>query len=126
MEITLFTGLPGMADLLKQATRMRGEAKKIDEELRRLVVEASAGGGLVKVRMSGKQELLECKIDPQMFADHDAEFLEDLIVSAINQALEKAGTTAAEKFGQLTGGIKIPGLTDALREISAGDDVASS
>lgn len=122
----MFKGLSGFADVLKQAGRMRGEVERIGEELKKLVVEGSAGGGMVKVRVNGKQELLECRIDPQVFADHDAELLEDLVVAATNQAMDKARSAAAEKFGQLTGGLQIPGLTDAIRQLGAGGEAPAS
>ena len=117
----MFKNLGSFADMLKFVGRMRGEMKRIDEELKQLVVEGSAGAGMVKVRMTGKQELLDCKIDPKLFADHDAELLEDLLVAAVNQAMEKSREAADDHRSKLTDGLNIPGLSDALSQLSGGD-----
>jgi DNA-binding YbaB/EbfC family protein len=116
----LFEGLGNFAEMMKMVTRVRGEAARIGEEMKQLIVEGSAGGGMVKVRVNGKQEVLECKIDPQVFADHDAELLEDLILAATNQALQKAKEALTDRLRQATGGINIPGLTDALGSLGGG------
>ena len=113
----MFEGLGNFAEILKMISRARGEAARINEEMKKLVIEGSAGGGMVKVRVNGKQELLECKIDPQAFGDQDVELLEDLIVAATNQAMEKARAAFAEKLAQATGGMNIPGLSDALGQL---------
>ena len=116
----MFEGLGNFAEMLKMISRARGEAARISEEMKKLVIEGSAGGGMVKVRVNGKQEVLECKIDPQVFADQDAELLEDLIVAATNQAMEKARAAFAEKLAEATGGLNIPGLSDALGQLGSG------
>ena len=116
----MFEGLGNLGETLKLLSRARAEAPRFAEELKKLVVEGSAGGGMVTVRVNGRQELLECKIDPEVFAEHDAELLEDLVVSATNQALEKAKRAFAEKMMEATGGINIPGLTDALGKLGGG------
>lgn len=103
-----------LMDLFKQAGRLRSEGERLAEELKKVIVEGSAGGGMVTVRMNGKQELLDCKIDPQVFVDQDAELLEDLVVAATNQATEKSRKAAAEKMGEAFGGMNLPGLSEAL------------
>jgi len=74
-------------------------------------VEATAGGGVVKVVANGRQEILEIKISPEVVNPDDVEMLEDLILAAVNQAREKAAELQAENLGRLTGGLKIPGLS---------------
>lgn len=110
-------GLSNFAEILKQAGRLKGELEQIAEELRRVEVEGSAGGGMVKVRMNGRQEVLGCCIDPQAFADRDREFLEDLVVAAMRQALEKSREVAAERFSKFGGGVNIPGLSEVLSQL---------
>jgi DNA-binding YbaB/EbfC family protein len=117
----VFKGLGNFAEMIKQAARMQGELKRISEELKGLVVEGSAAGGMVKVRVNGKQEVIDCKIDPQVFADRDAEFLEDLIVAAMNQALEKARQAMNEQMSKAAGGMNIPGLTEAIGSFETKD-----
>jgi DNA-binding YbaB/EbfC family protein len=95
-------------ELLKHAGKLRGQM----EELKNLVVEGSAGGGMVRVRFSGKFEVLDCKIEPHVFQENDAEMLEDLIVAATNQALKKLLQAWAEKTGLMPGGIGLPGLSE--------------
>src|SRR5262245_10994892 len=104
-------------ELLKHAGKLRGQM----EELKNLVVEGSAGGGMVRVRFSGKFEVLDCKIEPHVFADKDAEMLEDLIVAATNQALKKLLQTYAEKTGLMPGGVGIPGLADFFGSAGGND-----
>lgn len=108
----------GMAGLLKQAQKLQEDMAKVQAELERLEVEATSGGGVVTARASGKQQILEVKIDPNVVDPKDTEMLEDLIVAAVNQALKKAKDMAEEKMsevagglmGGLPGGFKIPGL----------------
>jgi len=117
-------GIGNFAEMIKQAARMQSELKRISDELKGLIVEGSAAGGMVKVRVNGKQEVLDCKIDPQVFADHDAEFLEDLVVSAMNQALTKARESMSEQMSKAAGGLNIPGLTEALGSLGGAQDGA--
>ena len=117
----MFKSLGDLAEIMKQVGRLRGEMERIGDELKQLVVEGSAGAGMVKVRMTGKQELIDCTIDPQIFAEHDAELLEDLVTAAVNQALQKSRAAAAEQLGKAAGGLNIPGLPDALGQIAGGN-----
>ena len=117
----MFKSLGELAEMLKQVGRLRGEIERIGDELKQLVVEGSSGGGMVKVRMTGKQELIDCKIDPQIFSEHDAELLEDLVTAAVNQALQKSRAAATEQLGKAAGGLNIPGLPDALSQFSGGN-----
>lgn len=97
---------PNMRMLQQMQTRMA----KIQEELAEQTVTATAGGGLVTVEVTGLQELRGIKIQPEAIDPDDPETLEDLLVVAVNEAMEKAKDLAAQKFGALTGGMKLPGL----------------
>lgn len=112
--------LGNLASLMKQAGKIREEMQRINEELRTKSVEGTAGGGMVTVKVNGKQEVLGCRIEPQVFADGDRELLEDLVVSAANQALEKSRQLAAEEMSRAAGDLPIPGLTEALGELGLG------
>ncbi len=83
-----------LAAAMKKAGRIRSEMEKI-------TAEGSAGGELVRVKANAGQQILECKIDPQVFAEKDAEFLEDLIVAAANQALRQANQAGSEHMSRL-------------------------
>jgi nucleoid-associated protein EbfC len=100
----------GMQQLLKQAQKMQAQMLRAQEELKKTEVEGTAGGGMVKVRLNGSQEVLGVKIDPQVVDPKDVEMLEDLIAAAFKNAQEKASQTANAAMGGLTGGLSIPGL----------------
>lgn len=84
--------------------------KKIQDELTRLRVTGSAGGGMVEVTLDGTKQMASIKIDPQAVTPDDVEMLQDLIVAAYNEAFRRADEEAAEKMGAMTGNLKIPGL----------------
>ena len=92
-----------------QAQQLQAQFEKVQQELESLTVEGSAGGGVVKVVMSGKQVVESVTIDPD--AMEDVEMLQELIVAAVNDASAKTQETLAEKMGSITGGLNIPGLT---------------
>lgn len=104
----------GMGGLLKQAQKMQKEMQRVQEELKELQVEGSAGGGMVTVTVTGQQELQQIKIDPEAVDPEDVEMLEDLIMAAVNQAMQNAKSQAEERMGQVTGGMppgmSLPGL----------------
>jgi len=108
----------GMGGLLKQAQKMQKEIERIQNELADTRIEGSAGGGMVTAVASGQQELLEIKIDPEVVDQEDIEMLEDLVLAAVNQALDNAKARAEEEMARATGGLmpsmggglKIPGL----------------
>ena len=95
--------------LMRQAQQLQGKLQKIQQELEKATVEASSGGGAVTVVMTGKQQVQSVKISPE--AAGDAEMLEDLVLTAMNEALKKSKELAADRLGALTSGLKIPGLT---------------
>ena len=100
----------GFGDMMKQVQKMQEKMMQLQEELADRRVEGTAGGGMVKAVVTGKGDLKEIKIDPQVIKDGDIEMLEDLIVAAITQAQEKASELQKEILGELTGGLNIPGL----------------
>ncbi|MCP4570198.1 MAG: YbaB/EbfC family nucleoid-associated protein [FCB group bacterium] len=100
----------GMGDMMKQVAKMQRQMEEIQNELAEKTVEGSAGGGMVKVIANGKQDIVSIKIEKEVVDPEDVEMLEDLILSAVNQAREKAGELQAESMGALTGGMNIPGL----------------
>lgn len=94
--------------MLRQAQQLQARLQKAQEELDILTVEGSAGGGAVKVTMTGKQKVEVVAIAPEAAAD--LEMLQDLIVAAVNDASAKAQELAAKKLAAITGGLRIPGL----------------
>lgn len=94
--------------LLKQ---MQQAQERIQREIAELKLEASAGGGMVKVVMGGQKQLLELKLDPEVVSKDDVEMLQDLVLAAVNEAGRKVDEAVQEKLGGLTGGMKIPGLS---------------
>tara|TARA_B100000073_G_scaffold116112_1_gene93856 strand:+ start:783 stop:1106 length:324 start_codon:yes stop_codon:yes gene_type:complete len=102
-----------MSKLLKQAQDVQQQIEKVQNELSHLHVSAESGGGLINVKVNGKQEVLEINIADEAM-DEDKEMLEDLIISALNKALSKAQSDSQEKMNSVAGGmmsgLKIPGM----------------
>ena len=102
-----------MSKLLKQAQEMQQQIEEVQGQLSDMIVEAESGGGMVSVKVNGKQEVLEVNIDPEAMAE-DREMLEDLIISALNKALSKAQPDSQERMNSVAGGmmsgLKIPGM----------------
>jgi DNA-binding YbaB/EbfC family protein len=100
-----------MADFLgmmKQAAQLQSKMKAMQDELDQVEVEGAAGGGMVQVRMTAKMEVKAVKIDPSLMKAEDREILEDLIVTASNDARRKAEVAVQEKMQSLTGGLGLP------------------
>jgi len=116
----MFKGLGQLASLMKQAQQLQGRMKDMQEILRKLKVEGTAGGGMVTVEMNGQQQLLACRIEESLFESHDRELVEDLVVAAVNQAMEKVRQTTAEEMSKITGGMDVPGLSNALSDLGLG------
>jgi len=105
-----FPGMGNMNNLMKQAKKMQEQMMKMQEELEKKTVEASAGGGVVTVVASGKKEIVEIKISPEVVDPDDIEMLQDLILAAVNEALRKADEMVQNEMGKITGGLGIPGI----------------
>jgi DNA-binding YbaB/EbfC family protein len=103
-------GAGDMSKLLEQAQQMQRSLMDIQENLSEEIVEGKAGGGSVKVKMTGKHEVKNVSIDKDVVDLDDLEMLEDLLVTAFNDAVEKATNLAAERMNAVTGGLPIPGL----------------
>lgn len=100
----------GFGKMIKQAKQMKENFVKIQDDLKDKVVEASAGGGAVKATVSGEGKLVSIKIEPEVVKSGDVEMLEDLVLSAVKQAQDKADELHAAALGKLTQGLGIPGL----------------
>lgn len=103
-------GKGGLGDMMKQFSQMQARMEEMQAELENAEVEASAGGGMVKVVVNGKGEIKSLTIDPEVVDKDDVEMLQDLIVAALNQAKEKTTELQQEQMAGLTGGLNIPGL----------------
>ncbi len=100
----------GLGDLMKQMQAVQAKMEQMQEELAEKRIEATSGGGMVKVVANGKQEILEIKIDPEVVDPKEVEMLEELVLAAVNQAREQAAELQMSGLSGLTGGLKIPGM----------------
>ena len=105
-----------LGSLMKQAREIGGRMQEMNEKLKDLQVEGNAGGGLVIVCVNGLQEVVSCTIDPALFAQGDAELLEDLFVTAVNDAMEEARIQQAESMQSIAGDINMGGLSDIIEK----------
>ena len=102
-------GQPNMNAMLKQVQKMQADMAKAQEELKHEVVETSAGGGMVTVKISGDLELKELSIDPEAVDPDDVELLQDMVQAAVNEAIRAAQELAASKMNAAAGGLAGPG-----------------
>lgn len=100
----------GMQDMLRQAQIMQKKMTELQEQLGERTVEATAGGGMVTVVVSGKQDLKSIKIDPAVVDPEDVDMLQDLVLAAINEGVRLSKEMVEKEMSALTGGIKIPGM----------------
>ena len=108
-----FPGMMGggnMQQLARQAQKLQAQMTKMQEELEAREYEASAGGGMVTVKVNGKKELLGLEIKPEAVDPDDVEMLQDMVMAAVNEGLRIASETMEKEMGKLTGGMNIPGL----------------
>ena len=114
MKVRLPQGAGGgpsnMQSMLKQAQKMQEDMAAKQAELEEREYDTSAGGGVVKVKINGKKEILSVKIDPEVIDPDDAETLEDLVVAAVNEAIRVVEQTSAEEMQKITGAMSMPGL----------------
>ncbi len=99
--------LQQLQQIMKQVQQMQ---EQIQKQLEDLVVEASAGGGMVTVKMNGQKQLVAVQIEREVFASHDAEMLQDLVMAAANEATRRIDEQLASRVGNLATGLNIPGL----------------
>jgi DNA-binding YbaB/EbfC family protein len=102
-------GQPNMNAMLKQVQKMQADMAKAQEELKHEVVEASAGGGMVTVKVSGDLEVREVRIDPEAVDPDDVELLQDMVLAAVNEGVRAAQELAANKLNAAAGGLAGPG-----------------
>lgn len=100
----------GLAQIMKQAQMMQQKMAKLQEEAAQKTAEASAGGGMVTAVVNGKNQLLSLTIKREAVDPDDVEMLQDLVVAAVNEALNKVHGELSEQMGKITGGLNIPGL----------------
>lgn len=104
-------GMPGgMAQLMKQANQMQIKMKKAQEDLAKKEYEATSGGGAVKVKVNGDHMITSLTIDPEVLKAGDVEMLQDMVLSAANEAIKTARDTSAKEMEKITGGLNIPGM----------------
>lgn len=99
-----------MNSIMRQAQKMQNQIAKIQDDLGDKKIETSAGGGMVTVVVNGKQELLAIKINPEVVDPEDVGLLEDMVLGAVNQAMESASSMMNSEIEKVTGGFNIPGL----------------
>jgi len=102
--------MKGMGNMLKQAQKLQLKMDKLQEELSGKSVEATAGGGMVKVVANGKQQVLSIQIEKEVVDPDDVEMLQDLVLAAVNDALTRSQEMATSEMSKLTGGLNIPGM----------------
>ncbi len=105
-----FGNIPGLGDMMRQVRKMAEDTQRLEIELANERVEATSGGGMVKALANAKGEILEIKIDPQVVDPDDVEMLEDLVVSAVREVLQKGLEIKASRLREITGGLDLPGV----------------
>jgi DNA-binding YbaB/EbfC family protein len=102
--------MKGMGNMMKQAQQLQAKMAKMQEELAEKTIEGSAGGGMVKVVASGKQQIVSVRIEKEVVDPEDVDMLQDLVLAAANDALNKSQEMVSSEMSKLTGGMNIPGL----------------
>ena len=107
-----FNGFGGgnMNNMMRQMQKIQKQMEETQEKVDNTEMEASAGGGAVKVRINGKREVLAITIDPEIVDPEDVEMLQDMVLVAVNDALKQASELSEKEMGRITGGLNIPGL----------------
>ena len=109
-----FRGMPGggmnQAAMMKQAQKMQQEMLRMQEEMETKTYSASAGGGMVKAAVNGKNEIVDLQINPEAVDPDDVEMLQDMVIAAVNEALRTAETDKANQMSRMTGGLNLGGL----------------
>ena len=107
-------GFGNMNKMMNEVQKMQAEMAKIQKALEEQSYEATSGGGVVKVIVNGKNEMLDIQINPEVLDPDDVEMLQDLILAATNEALKKAQETMSTEMNKLTGNMKIPGMPGGM------------
>lgn len=99
-----------MQQMMKQARKMQEQMAVMQENLSKTTVDASAGGGMVKVTVNGDMQITSLKLDSEAIDPEDVEMLEDMIIAAVNEAVRGVAEVANKQMGSITGGLNIPGM----------------
>ncbi len=102
--------MKGMGNMMKQAQKLQSQMLKMQEGLAAKTVEAASGGGMVKAVANGRQQILSIQIEKEVIDPEDVDMLQDLIIAAVNDALNKSQEMVSAEMSKLTGGMNIPGL----------------
>ncbi len=102
--------MKNMMSMMKQAQKLQAKMMEMQSELGNRTVSAQAGGGMVEAVVNGRQELVSLRIDREVVVPDDVEMLQDLILAAVNEALNRSREMMAQEMSKLTGGMQIPGL----------------
>ena len=105
-----FPGMGNMQGMLQRVQKMQAEMQKVQADLQARTFESTAGGGAVKVTVTGKKELTSVVLNPQVVDPEDVEMLQDLILAAVNEAMHQVDAVSEEEMNKVTGGLKIPGM----------------
>ena len=103
-------GGDGMQGMLKQVQKMQEQMQKVQSQLGSIVVTEEAGGGMIKATANGNKEIVSVEIDPQVISPDEKDIIEDLVVAAVNKALQSAAKLAEEEMAKVTKGMIPPGL----------------
>ncbi len=103
--------MKGMGNMMKEAQKLQARMLKMQEELAGKTVESAVGGGMIKVVANGRNQVVAIRIEKEVVNPEDVEMLQDLILAAVNDALNKSQEMVSAQMSQLTGGLNIPGLT---------------
>jgi len=122
----MLKGLANFGAILRQAQQMGSKMQELNTKLKSVRATGAAGGGLVSAEVNGLGELLSVTIEPSLIEKGDRELIEDLIPAAVAQAQTKAKEKHAEAMQELTGGMNIPGLEEALGSLTDGGSTTSS
>lgn len=102
--------IPDVSKLLRQFQKLQSEMKKVQQEIAKEEVTGSSGGGMVEVTINGKFEVVDVRIEKKLLKGDDAQMLEDLILAAVNNGMNKVQELIKEKLGRFTGGLQLPGI----------------
>jgi DNA-binding YbaB/EbfC family protein len=102
--------MKGMGNMMKQAQKLQAKMIKLQDELAERTVTASAGGGMIEVTANGRQQVTAIVIDPEVVDPDDVDMLQDLVMAAVNDALNKSQEMVSQEMGKLAPGMNIPGL----------------
>jgi len=116
----MFKGLGNIAGMMKSAQELQQRMGAMNDSLADVRVEGAAGGGMVTIEATAQQRVISCQIEEAIFAAGDREMIEELVVSAVNQALEKAKQAQADEMSKMAGDLNIPGLGEAMEKFGVG------